>query len=238
MEEAEDIKQEETIEIWDNSKRAKSLIIVFGILIVITVIAVFSNYLELEILMKTKSGVFLDERETTINDLRQGIVALLQLGFYMASIVVFLKWFRRAYGNLHRLNVDVKHTERMALWYWIIPILCLYRPVQIMNEIWKKTQEKIVQYDSSYLIKNAGLLIGLWWTLFIISNFIGRYLLRAAFKQETINQLIDSSEATIISDIIQIAEALLIILIVHKLSKIELKLAEEVEKSGGTILYK
>tara|TARA_B110000971_G_scaffold79774_1_gene81929 strand:- start:170 stop:337 length:168 start_codon:yes stop_codon:yes gene_type:complete len=35
----------------------------------------------------------------------------------------------------------------------------------------------------------------------------------------------------------QIPEALLVILIVHKLSKMESKLADEVKKSGGNFIY-
>ena len=49
--------------------------------------------------------------------------------------------------------------------------------------------------------------------------------------------LADAYMATLISDIIQIPEALLVIIIVYKLSKMETKLAEEVEKSGGNIVY-
>ncbi len=120
----------------------------------------------------------------------------------------------------------------MAVWSWFIPIIVLFRPVQIMNEIWTETQEKIKKYDSNYILKSGGLIIGLWWTLFIISNFIGRYVLKTAFKKdETIEQLIEGSQAILISDIMQIPEALLVILIVFQLSKMELKLAEEVRKN-------
>ena len=35
----------------------------------------------------------------------QGIIGLLQTGLYIASIVTFLNWFRRAFGNLHRIGI-------------------------------------------------------------------------------------------------------------------------------------
>ena len=224
------------IEIWDNSKRAKNLIIIFWVLTGLTLIGIISGYFELQLLKNAQIGIYASESEANASDLRQGIIGIAQTGIYIASIVLFLNWFRRAYGNLHRFGINyLKHKESMAVWAWFIPIIFLFRPVQIMNEIWNETQEKIKKFDSIY---NGGLIIGLWWTLFIISNFIGRYVMKTAFKDETIEQLIEGSQAMLISDVLQIPEALLVILIVFQLSKMETKLAKEVKKSDGNIVYK
>lgn len=238
----DEIKKEEPteiLEIWDNSKRAKTVMIIFWLLTGLTVIGIVSGYFELEILKNAQRGEFISDEEANASDTRQMIIGILQTGLYIASIVVFVNWFRRAYGNLNRIGITyLKHKESMAVWSWFIPIIFLFRPVQIMNEIWTETQERIKKYDSNYILKSGGLIIGLWWALFIISNFIGRYVLKTAFKDETIEQLIEGSQAILISDIMQIPEALLVILIVFQLSKMELKLAEEVKKSGGNIMYK
>ncbi|MCO5263784.1 MAG: DUF4328 domain-containing protein [Lentimicrobium sp.] len=235
MNEAEQNQQEEqVIELKDNSGRAKTLMTIFWILTGLTLIGLLSGYNELQILKKAQIGEYVSEQEANTSDLMQGILGLFQFGFYIASIVVFLNWFRRAYGNLHRAGINyLKHKESMAVWAWIIPIIWFYRPVQIMNEIWTETQLKIKNIDSSYVIKSGGRIIGLWWTLYIISNFVGRYVLKTAFKQDTIEQLIEGSVATKVSDIMQIPEALLVILVVNKLSKMETKLADEVKRSGG-----
>ena len=227
------------IEIWDNSKRAKNLVIVFWVLNGFTVIGIISGFLELEILKNAQAGEFVDESTANANDMRQMIIGFLQTGLYITSVVVFLNWFRRAYGNLHRIGINyLKHGESMAVWTWFIPIIVLFRPVKIMNEIWIETQEKIKNINSNYSIKKGGLLIGLWWALFILSNFIGRYVLNSIFKDDTIEQLIEANIAILISDIAQITEALVVILIVSKLSKIESKLALEIKNNGGIIMYK
>ncbi len=232
-------EEEKKIEIKDNSKRARILLIVFWVLTGLTLVGLLTGYNELQILKKAQIGEYVSEEEANLNDLLQGIIGLIQLGLYIASVVVFLNWFRRAYGNLHRVGITyLKRKESMAVWAWFIPIVWFYRPVQIMNEIWIETQEKIKEFDPTYVMKSGGLIIGSWWTLFIISNFIGRYVLNTVFKQDTIQQLIERSEATLISDIMQISEALLVIFIVYKLSKMETKLAEEVKKIGGNIVCK
>jgi heme/copper-type cytochrome/quinol oxidase subunit 2 len=229
--------EQELHEIKDNSQRARTLIIVFWTLIGATLLGLGTGYNELQLLWNVQAGKYVSEQEANISDMIQMTMGFVQAGIYIASMVVFLNWFRRAYGNLHRVGVNIKHYEKMAVWAWMIPFIWFYRPVQIMNEIWTKTQEKIKEFDETYEIQSGGIIIGLWWTIFIISNFIGRYIFKTLFKQESIGQMIESSQATMISDIIQIPEALLVILIVYRLSKMESKLAYEVEKSGGNIEY-
>lgn len=133
-----DNKEKQT-EIKDNSKRAKILIQIFWILTGLTVVSVIFNYYELEILKKALLGEYIDEDKAYANDLRQGIIGLLQTGLYITSIIVFLNWFRRAYGNLHRLKLRLNHSETMAVWAFFIPIIFLFRPYQIMKEIWSST---------------------------------------------------------------------------------------------------
>ncbi|MFV0305539.1 MAG: DUF4328 domain-containing protein [Moheibacter sp.] len=238
MDEIEINKEEDKkIEIKDNSKRARTLLTVFWVLTGLTLVGLLTGYNELQILKNAQIGEYVSEEEANLSDLLQRIIGLIQLGLYIASVVVFLNWFRRAYGNLHRVGITyLKHKESMAVWTWFIPIVWFFRPVQIMNEIWTEIQEKIKEFDPTYVMQSGELIIGLWWTLFIISNFIGRYVLKTAFKQDTIEQLIESSEATLISNILEVPEALLVILIVYKLSKMESKLANEVRKSGGNIV--
>lgn len=230
-------QEEEKIEIKDNSKRAKILLTVFWVLTGLILVGLLTGYHELQILKNAQIGEFVPEEEANLSDLLQTIIGFVQFGLYIVSIVVFLNWFRRAYGNLHRAGTTyMEHKETMAIWCWFIPFVWFYRPLQIMNEIWRDTQENIKKFDPTYVMKSGKLIITLWWVLFIISNFIGRYVLKTAFKQDTIEQLIESSEATLISDILQIPEALLVILIVYKLSKMENQLADAVKKYGGNIV--
>lgn len=71
--------------------------------------------------------------------------------------------------------------------------------------------------------------------MFVLSNFVGKYVLRTAFKNDTIEQLIEGSQAIMISDIMQIPEAILVILIVQNISKMESKLANEIKTGGNTV---
>ena len=229
----------EKIEIWDNAERAKDLISVFWIFIGFSAIALISGYFELRLYENLKNEGFPDPGKVKANDIRQLVVGIIQFAVYLITVVVFLNWFRRAYGNLHRLGIEyLRQSESMAVWSWFIPIVNLFRPVQIMYEIWTETQWQIKQKDASYRIKKGNLLLTIWWTLFILSHLAGRIALRAAFKEDTVNHLIEGSMASLISDALQILEALLVIIIVSGISKMETKLAGVVKKSGGNIIVK
>ncbi len=227
------------IELWDNSKRARIVIIVFGILIFIMMLSVLVGYFELDMLKKIQKGAQVDDLTVAASDLRVGLVSLFFLIFQVISIVVFLNWFRRAYGNVHRLgSVIPKYKEEMAVWAWFIPIVSLFRPVQIMSETWNYTMEEINKYDPLFPKINGSYYIGAWWALFILSHFIGQYFIRVVFKTDTIKQLVDSSWASLISDMAKVPEGILVILIVMHIAKMERKLYEEVRKAGGQVLQK
>lgn len=245
--ECKDFKQDETIpqveeeplEIWDNSKRAKIVVFVFWALIFIDIVGLYSGYLEIQLLESIQAGAIVTLEEADVSDTRQQIIGIMQLIGYIASAITFLYWFRRAYGNLHRVKViGLEHEEKWALWSWFVPFISLYRPVQIMSSIWQETQKQISKTDTSYVVQNGGVLIGLWWAVFLLSNLVGKYISKKAFKDETIEELLTSSKVIFASDAIQIPEALLVIIIVTLISKMELKLAESVQLRGGSVLVK
>ena len=106
-------EEEKRIEIKDNFKRAKTLLTVFWVLTGLTLVGLLTGYNELQILKNAQIGEYVSKEETNLSDLLQGIIGLIQLGLYIASVVVFLNWFRRAYGNLHRAGITyIEHKNR------------------------------------------------------------------------------------------------------------------------------
>ena len=145
------------------------------------------------------------------------IVGILQSITYLISVFFFLYWFRRAYGDLKRIGVKTSHNETWAIWSFMIPVISLFRPVQIMKEIWSKTQKSIKNIDKNYDANYNTTPITFWWILFIGSNLVGRYILRNSFNEDTVESLIQLTQAHLISDTIQIIEALLVLFIVSKM---------------------
>jgi hypothetical protein len=229
------LNEQELTVVKDNSKRAKTLILVFWAFIGITLLASLTNYTTIQNLRKAYQGEQLSEQAALRYELISGAVDLLKTGLLITTIVVFLNWFRRAYGNLHRVGIPyLRYQESMAVWAWFIPIVWFYRPVRIMLEIWAETQEKIKMYDATYVIKSGGLLIGVWWTFNVVLNIADNIIFRNSFKTLTQEELIDNLELSMVTDLLKIPEALLVILIVYMVSKMEARLLVKVRNAHET----
>jgi len=222
------LKDGETIEkcvLKDNSNRARLAINVFWGICLVNLLAVVSGYMELELLQELSVGVVPTDDVLDANDNRQMAIGLLQTGLYLASVILFLNWFRRAYGNLHRMQVVApEHQETMAVWSFVIPLVNLYRPYQIAKEIATGIQMKLKAIVTDYRPANHLGVLGFWWALFIITNYIGQFAFKTIFKDDTIEQLITSSQAYMVSDLLDIPAAILTLLIIQRISKEEVLL--------------
>lgn len=208
----------------DNSERAKQLVIVFYAYMGFLVIALISGIMELSLLYDFRDGVPIDPIEADNNDLRQGVIGIVQMGGYIVTIIFFLNWFRRAYGNINRIGIQTKFSEKMSIWAFFIPFISLYRPYQIMKEIWVQIQVKIRDLSPGYFVERSSTLMSIWWAFFLFNNFLGNLAFRLARRADTVEQLITSSQLYFISDLLQVLEAYLVILLIQKISGLEIKL--------------
>jgi hypothetical protein len=170
-------------------------------------------------------GSIITSEAAEVNDLRQQIVGILFLCAYIISGITFIRWMRRAYYN-YQLKIDYALYKDAAVAYsWFVPILCLYRPYQIMKELFSETkrllagpsEEKSGNFSSSY--------IGGWWALWIISSIAGQISFRIMLNAETVSELTDSTLASIISAFIDLPLGIITLAVIKDYSKMEPALA-------------
>ncbi|QIL78368.1 DUF4328 domain-containing protein [Hymenobacter sp. HDW8] len=64
------------------------------------------------------------------------LVEGVQFVIVLLAFLAFALWLYRAYQNVHRLpQTDPAHSESMAGWSWVIPLLNLWYPYLILQEI-------------------------------------------------------------------------------------------------------
>lgn len=106
-----------------------------------------------------------------------------QLGITLIVGIIFIMWFRRAYWNLHQLVKHLNHSEGWAAGAWFVPIMSLFRPYQIMQELWLKTPRYLKKHNVEPAKIAGDVPLGWWWAAFIssaiISNISGRLYLRS-----------------------------------------------------------
>ena len=226
------------IRLKDNSKRSQNIIIVFWCIILITVVNVLSGYYELDLLQRIDGGGNYTIEEAEMNDLRQGILAFLQVLVFVVSAITFIMWFRRAYWNTHALRVKrMKYDEGWASYGFMVPFISLFYPYQIASEINETTQFFIKKENSRYKIESLSWIIGIWWTLYLISNVIGQIVFRLVLSGDgTISDLISSNKAYLWSDSLDVVGAAVTLYMIMKISEKEKILYQIVQRFNKELI--
>lgn len=216
-------------ELRPNEQRAKNAMLLIWIVLSINIVSLISNFLQYNLLHTVANGGFITPDEANANDSTQQIILIIYLIFFIISGVTFIQWFRRAYYNLHLKVDNLSHSEGWAAGCWFVPIISLYRPLQIMKELYN---------DTDFYLSKKGINIGknfttgaltLWWTLWIINNVLGQIIYRYTSDATSIDQLTTSTILNIIDKVIEIPLALITIKIIKDYSQIEPLLIETEE---------
>ena len=91
------------------------------------------------------------------------LVIVFSLSF-IGTIIMFMAWMRRAYGNLSAFPYLRKHGLGWAIGGWFVPIYSLYKPGAIGADLERGSRHgagEMPRASNAYL----------WWALFLVSNF-------------------------------------------------------------------
>ncbi len=168
-----------------NQRRARAAVIILWIIMLADIISILASFQEGSLYEKQIAGAEVPEEQIQSAHLFTQKINSIQIIVAITSAFFFIRWFYRAYYNLHLIGLPhIKLKAGWAIGCWFVPILNLYRPYTIMDEIWRGT-EALTQGDFSenWRTRNAGGLVAGWWTTFIItsafSNIAGTKLVNA-----------------------------------------------------------
>ena len=102
------------------------------------------------------------------------IIATLILVIEIVALIMTLYWFYRANKNIHAFGAKEVSSPIMAVIWWFIPILDLWKPHSVAQQIWKASNPQII-LSNGIEWKNSprSNFILLWWILLLLSIFIG-----------------------------------------------------------------
>ncbi|MCZ8198189.1 MAG: DUF4328 domain-containing protein [Flavobacterium sp.] len=217
-----------------NADRAKYAIIAILVVMCINIVASVSSYFQWQLLLDYKNGMALTDELSSANNLRQEIIRFVFLIAFITSIVFFILWFRRAYYNLQVRTGNCRHSDGWAAGSWFVPIICLYRPYQIMKELAEETTS-LLSIASGKEVKSDSDVISIWWVLWIFTNYIVKYGMNWAFKGESIDNLINGTLLAIANNLLGIPLAIITVFMIKKYAAKETALTQE-EKNSEFIL--
>jgi len=142
-------------------------------------------------------------------------------------------WFRRAYYNLHSLPWhNTRHSEGWAAGSWFIPILSLFWPYQIMDDIWKGTQNAIREKFGE---PQSAAIVGWWWTLYLANNFFNYFVAFTNRGAAEVGGLLLATKVEFFSEIISVAAIIVTIRMIQRTSVFEKELLEHAQTPADSI---
>ncbi|RYE37497.1 MAG: DUF4328 domain-containing protein, partial [Sphingobacteriales bacterium] len=172
-----------------NDQRAKNAITLIWIVLALEIVALVSGYLQFNLVQKVLNGGEISMEAANSNDTREQVIGIVYLIVFIISAITFIQWFRRAYFNLHQRVPHLTHPEGWAAGSWFVPIMNLFRPFQIMKELFNETKTLLQRLQFGTGDFPSTRFLGIWWTLWIINNLIGQFVFRYSMKAETAEQL-------------------------------------------------
>jgi len=104
--------------------------------------------------------------DTITSGLPSTVVTLLTLPLSLFGLIVHMLWIYRAYGNLSALDsVNRKSSPGWAVAYFFIPFLALYKPYQIVMEMFERSDPD----PSIRVTPLPAQVVKLWWVMYLAS---------------------------------------------------------------------
>ena len=200
---------------------AVAVLALLGIMTAFYGLMLVSDYLEYELLKRVVRGEFIAPNQLDANDLRQQLLSIVYLLLLIPTAIVYLVWFHRAYTNLEALGADdLRHKPAWAVGSWFVPILNLFRPVQIAQEIWRGSDpdQAAAREGGKPTPGNSGL-IGLWWAFWLISNVASNIAFQMSATAKTAQVQVSAAWVSMLASALCIVAGLLALAVVAAIER-------------------
>lgn len=188
-----------------------------GLGALLTVAALWSSWQQVQLIQDLARGANISDDVIAANDTRQELFGYAQLGLAIVSAVAFLMWTSAITKRLLELGVaDMSYAPRWSVLGFIVPVLNLFRPYQVMSELWRAS-EIAPGPDDPWAKKPTPLIITIWFAVLIVENIVGRLASRSTF--DTIEQVLQSAWLTVLADALGALTALVALRMVAEIDE-------------------
>ena len=155
------------------------------------------------------------DAEIEANDSRQMTVGVLVLALWVAAAVVSIRWFHAAYRNMRAFGLNLRFRPGWSIAAWFVPVLNLWRPKQIANDIWRGSDPALPVHLDPWS-RPVPALVGFWWAAWIVGLLVSRGAFRSSFSASTAEEFRTAAIVDLVGLAIEIAGAVLAIVFVRR----------------------
>jgi hypothetical protein len=169
----------------------------------------------------------------TIDDLGSAddlveLASLLQLAVLVVAAVFFVRWVLRGVRNMPALGIEnPRWSPRAAGWAWFIPILSLWRPKQVVNDLWRSGDPELA-YPTAGRDWTAGkvpALVHWWWGVWLVGGLVWRA--SGQGRDDSLESFRSADNADISGNVLLIIAAVLAMAVVRRIT------ARQDERAAG-----
>jgi len=148
------------------------------------------------------------------------LIRFLLIGVVLLTAVFFLMWIHRAHKNLTALGAaELKYSPGWAVGSFFIPVLNLFRPYQVVTEIWKASASRARRRGGiNWTNEQTPVFLNLWWALWLISGFLDSLSTFLVFGTGQGQQQLIASRYRLVYDVVSISCAALAITVVLRIT--------------------
>ena len=96
-----------------------------------------------------------------------GLAVMAFLLAYFVSAFLVLRWYLRSVRNARTLHRGIETSPAWVVWYFIIPVLSLFRPYSMTSELWRSCHR-----PDAWKGMNDPVLLRWWWGLVLTAGFV------------------------------------------------------------------
>ncbi len=202
-----------------NKQRASLAINIIAAVLLFEVAMLISDFFQYQLIQTVADGGEITDAQAESNDTRQQMLAILYLTLYFTSAITFIRWFRRAYYNLHTKVNYLNFTEEWASYSWFTPVLNLFRPFKIMKELFTETNLYLSERSKGFIPKENSTLLTIWWVLWVSTGIFGQIIFR--MDGESLDELLMSTLLSMVQEMIGIPLALITMKMIKDYANLE-----------------
>jgi hypothetical protein len=195
--------------------------------LLLDVVATVSGGFEYALLKDLESGSFAGDFDAAAdaNDRRQQAIALAQVALFVVTGIVFLTWIFRANRNARALGAEgMRFTPGWSVGWFFVPIMSLWRPFQVMREIWQASAQ-----PGNWRSVQPPPLLGWWWAMYLISQILAQIAYRLSGAIEDFDDALRTSAVGTGANLTSIALDVLAFLVVARIAAHQIEQARTVE---------
>lgn len=203
------------------SDRAKVATALIALVMLAAVGSLWADIQQLDLLNKAAAGERITLVDAQASDDRVATTALIYTIVSVLAGITFLLWYSLAYRNIEALGVSrPRWGRKWAIAYWFIPIVNLFRPKQVMNDIWRGSDPQLSVNNVSVEKLPVSPLLHWWWAAWLLSGWIANFAIRRTFANDspTLDDLRAEATAYVVTDVADLVVGALAILVIRRIT--------------------